>query len=76
MAFMKLNREGSRLWRIAGKIYGTVFSDSVTIFSANGSSLNVSGLFTKIRRDVFRMIKMPKSQQLKLVTFTYLFKII
>ncbi len=33
--------KGSPLWRIAGYIYETVISGSVTIFSAKGSSLMV-----------------------------------
>ena len=38
--------KGSPLWRIAGYIYETVISGSVTIFSAKGSSLMVSLIFS------------------------------
>jgi len=45
----KRTAKGSPLWRIAGYIYETVISGSVTIFSAKGSSLIPEHFFLVVR---------------------------
>ena len=57
MMRIKRGGQGEPLWRIAGYIYETVISGSVTIFSAKGNSLMSAP--AHIKKDGMRLFPLP-----------------